>query len=100
MIDFQNGVFIKLGPSDPKPIAAELAPILVEVTCPGTSGEVRIKHGGVHREPSAAPRRGHPEHARSAGPMDGVVRRQALIIPHEVRGKNVDEVCVAPWTSA
>jgi hypothetical protein len=30
MIDFQNGVFIKLGPSDPKPIAPELAPILVD----------------------------------------------------------------------
>ena len=30
MIDFQNGVFAKLGPSDPAPIAAELAPILVD----------------------------------------------------------------------
>jgi hypothetical protein len=30
MIDFQNGVFVKLGPSDPAPIAAELAPILVD----------------------------------------------------------------------
>jgi hypothetical protein len=30
MTDFQNGVFIKLGPSDPKPIAAELAPIFVD----------------------------------------------------------------------
>ena len=30
MIDFQNGVFVKLGPSDPAPIAEELAPLLVE----------------------------------------------------------------------
>jgi hypothetical protein len=30
VIDFQNGIFAKLGPSDPAPIAAELAPILVE----------------------------------------------------------------------
>lgn len=30
MIDFQNGLFVKLGPTDPKPIAAELAPILVD----------------------------------------------------------------------
>jgi hypothetical protein len=30
MIDFQNGVFVKLGPSDPRAIAAELAPILVD----------------------------------------------------------------------
>jgi len=30
MIDFQNGVFVKLGPSEPAPIAAELAPILVD----------------------------------------------------------------------
>jgi hypothetical protein len=30
MIDFQNGLFVKLGPSNPKEIAAELAPILVE----------------------------------------------------------------------
>jgi hypothetical protein len=30
MIDFQNGAFFKLGPSDPAPIAAELAPILVD----------------------------------------------------------------------
>src|ERR1700712_194218 len=30
MIDFQNGVFVKLGPSNPAEIAAELAPILVD----------------------------------------------------------------------
>jgi hypothetical protein len=30
MIDFQNGLFVKLGPTDPKPIAAELAPLLVD----------------------------------------------------------------------
>jgi hypothetical protein len=30
MIDFQNGAFFKLGPADPQPIAAELAPILVD----------------------------------------------------------------------
>ena len=30
MIDFQNGVFVKLGPTDPNPIAAELAPILID----------------------------------------------------------------------
>jgi len=30
MIDFQNGVFVKLGPSNPQEIAAELAPILVD----------------------------------------------------------------------
>ncbi|WP_284235719.1 PH domain-containing protein [Mycobacterium antarcticum] len=30
MIDFQNGLFVKLGPTDPKPIAAELAPILID----------------------------------------------------------------------
>ena len=30
MIDFQNGVFVKLGPCDPAAIAAELAPMLVE----------------------------------------------------------------------
>lgn len=29
MIDFQNGVFVKLGPSAPAPIAAELSPMLV-----------------------------------------------------------------------
>ncbi len=30
MIDFQNGAFLKLGPTDPQPISAELAPILVD----------------------------------------------------------------------
>jgi hypothetical protein len=30
MIDFQNGLFVKLGPTDPKPIAAELSPILID----------------------------------------------------------------------
>jgi hypothetical protein len=30
MIDFQNGVFVKLGPSNPSEIAAELAPMLVD----------------------------------------------------------------------
>jgi hypothetical protein len=30
VIDFQNGLFVKLGPSDPQPVAAELAPILVD----------------------------------------------------------------------
>jgi hypothetical protein len=30
MIDFQNGTYVKLGPTDPQPIAAELAPILVD----------------------------------------------------------------------
>jgi hypothetical protein len=30
MIDFQNGLFVKLGPTDPKPIAAELAPLLID----------------------------------------------------------------------
>jgi hypothetical protein len=30
MIDFQNGVLIKLGPSDPRPVATELAPMLVD----------------------------------------------------------------------
>jgi hypothetical protein len=30
VIDFQNGSVIKLGPTDPAPIAAELAPILIE----------------------------------------------------------------------
>lgn len=30
MIDFQNGTFVKLGPSDPAQAAAELAPILVD----------------------------------------------------------------------
>ena len=30
MIDFQNGSFIKLGPSDPAQAATELAPMLVE----------------------------------------------------------------------
>ncbi|MDF3336421.1 PH domain-containing protein [Mycolicibacterium septicum] len=30
MIDFQNGTFFKLAPSDPQQIAAELAPILVD----------------------------------------------------------------------
>ncbi|BBZ01828.1 hypothetical protein MCHIJ_12650 [Mycolicibacterium chitae] len=30
MIDFQNGLFVKLGPADPKPIAGELAPILID----------------------------------------------------------------------
>ncbi|KHO26746.1 cytoplasmic protein [Mycolicibacterium setense] len=30
MIDFQNGSFFKLAPSDPRQIAAELAPILVD----------------------------------------------------------------------
>lgn len=29
MIDFQNGAVFKLGPCDPQPIAAELAPILI-----------------------------------------------------------------------
>lgn len=30
MIDFQNGTFVKLGPSDPASYAGELAPLLVE----------------------------------------------------------------------
>ncbi len=30
MIDFQNGAFFKLGPSNPKEIQAELGPLLVE----------------------------------------------------------------------
>ncbi|TPG37082.1 PH domain-containing protein [Mycolicibacterium hodleri] len=30
MIDFQNGLFVKLGPTDPKPIAAELGPLLID----------------------------------------------------------------------
>ncbi|MCT7657442.1 PH domain-containing protein [Mycobacterium deserti] len=30
MIDFQNGTYVKLGPSDPQQVAAELAPILVD----------------------------------------------------------------------
>ncbi|MGV0836539.1 PH domain-containing protein [Mycolicibacterium thermoresistibile] len=30
MIDFQNSAYIKLGPSDPNQIAAELAPMLVD----------------------------------------------------------------------
>ncbi|WP_059022140.1 PH domain-containing protein [Mycobacterium sp. M26] len=30
MIDFQNGTFAKLGPTDPRPFAQELAPILVD----------------------------------------------------------------------
>ena len=30
MFYFQNGAFFKLGPADPQPIAAELAPILVD----------------------------------------------------------------------
>jgi PH (Pleckstrin Homology) domain-containing protein len=30
MIDFQSGLFVKLGPSDPPPIANELAPMLVD----------------------------------------------------------------------
>jgi hypothetical protein len=29
MIDFQNGLFARLGPTDPRPIADEIAPILV-----------------------------------------------------------------------
>lgn len=30
MIGFQNGTFVRLGPSDPAVVAAELAPILVD----------------------------------------------------------------------
>jgi hypothetical protein len=30
MIDFQNGLFVKLGPTDPAPIAAELVPMLID----------------------------------------------------------------------
>lgn len=30
MIDFTNGTFVKLGPSDPQELMAELAPLLVE----------------------------------------------------------------------
>jgi hypothetical protein len=30
MIDYQNGAFFELGPSDPGPVAAELAPMLVD----------------------------------------------------------------------
>jgi hypothetical protein len=30
MIDLQNGLFVKLGPADPKAAAGELAPILVD----------------------------------------------------------------------
>jgi hypothetical protein len=30
LIDFQNGTFFKLGPADPKPLAAEVAPMLVD----------------------------------------------------------------------
>ena len=30
MIDFQNGTFVKLGPTDPASLASELAPLLVD----------------------------------------------------------------------
>jgi hypothetical protein len=30
MIDFQNGTFVKLGPTDPRVLAAELAPLLID----------------------------------------------------------------------
>ncbi|OKH73407.1 hypothetical protein EB72_19085 [Mycobacterium sp. SWH-M1] len=30
MIDFQNGMFVKLGPTDPRPLATELAPLLID----------------------------------------------------------------------
>jgi hypothetical protein len=30
VIDFQNGTFVKLGPTDPRQLATELAPLLVD----------------------------------------------------------------------